>query len=133
MFQARKITTDRELKVFFFFNVMTGQDNELKLINLSSYSYKALNNQTKMIWIYAAKKGIRTRNQLSVNTTLQKTATLKIAERPAHPITISDDDNNDDNDDSDKNDDNGEFYKKPTTMQNLNTGREKNGKNCSQP
>ena len=96
-----------EVEVYFFFNVMIDQDDELKLTNQSSYFYEALNNQTHAIRNYAARKGIPTRNQPAPITTIHQTIPTPTAGKTTHSITISDDDDDDDDDEL--------FINKPTS------------------
>ena len=101
-----------ELKVFFFFNVVADEGSDFKLDNQSSYFYEAINDQTKPIRQYAARKGITTRNQPpSINTSHQAENTETA--RSTLPITISDDDS----------DDFEESCNKPTSTNKLNRSK----------
>ena len=103
-----------EMKIFFFFNVLKNQDDELELVNQSSYFYEAHNNQTKRLRNYAATKGIRTRNRPPHPAVIQRDLLTPKTTKTPHSITISDDDNDDDNDDYNNEKD----FNKPTTSHN---------------
>ena len=66
-----------EQKLFFLFNIVKGQDNELQMVTQKSFFYEALNIQAKEIRKYAATKGLilRTHQNATVNTTHLKNMT----------------------------------------------------------
>ena len=104
-----------ELKIFFFFNVTYDLDDGLKLTNQISYFHEAINSQTKMIWTYAAKKGIITRNLPQPVTLIHKSEPTPNGGKKLPAITISDDDHTDNDDGTGK-----DHCNKPTSSYNLN-------------